>query len=355
MIVSITTDRKAGGLANSLVSYSKALDLIGQQHLVLIPETAPVIKTLETLDNVETIKLNKTKLVFHIVTRFLFSKKLKNALKDCDLILVHNAKFMKHFKRFKHKVAYVNHTGKLRYTVHEAFNIFITSAGLNKFLQAYPNNKSTNKVISHGFDLSENSSQSSAISSEDSDKTLNIMSAGRFLEKKGFQTLIDAASILKKTHANIHIYLYGEGPFLPNLKQQAKSLALENVIFMGWHANLHEEFNKYDAYCSPSLMESFGLATGEAMMHGRPVIATKTDGALEMFPETTETKTEDYGGILVDFSAPEQLAHAMLRLGDDALRKQMGENAKKNIRDNFSLERLSQDLEAFIAEVNQHK
>ena len=158
MIVSITTNREEGGLASSLVSYSKALKMIDENHVILMPETAPIIKNLEILDNVEIIRAGKTSIVFHIVTRFYLSKRLKDALSECDLILVHNARFMKHFKRFKHKLAYVNHSGKLRGTVHEAFNVFITSAGLKKFLEVYPNHKSKNKVICHGFDFAESSS-----------------------------------------------------------------------------------------------------------------------------------------------------------------------------------------------------
>lgn len=350
MIVSITTNREEGGLANSLVSYSKALAMIGEHHLVIIPETAPVIKSLETLDNVEVIKIRKTIIVFHIVTRFFFSIKLKDALHKCHLIFVHNSRFMKYFKRFKHKLAYVNHSGKLRGTVHEAYNIFITATALKKFLKAYPDNKSKNKVICHGFDISDNISRSSTKLSQSSNKTLNIMSAGRFVEKKGFENLITAASILKKINSDIYIYLYGDGVLRPNLEEKTRLLNIENVIFMGWHPDLHKEFNKYDAFCSPSLQEPFGLVIGEAMINGLPVIATKTDGALEVFTENRKGTPEDHGGILVDISAPKQIADAILRLWDSPFKDQMGINAKRNIQKNFSLERLSDDLKTLIAE-----
>lgn len=350
MIVSITTNREEGGLASSLVSYSKAMAPIGEQHLVIIPDTAPVIKTLEKLDNIEVINKRKIVIVFHIFTRFFFSKELKGALRKSHLILVHNARFMRHFKRFEHKLAYINHSGKLRGTVHRAYNIFITTPALKKFLKAYPDNKSKNKVICHGFDISDNISRSSTKLSQSSNKTLNIMSAGRFVEKKGFENLITAASILKKMNSDICIYLYGDGFLRPELEEKTKSLNVENVIFMGWHPDLHKEFNKYDAFCSPSLQEPFGLVIGEAMVNGLPVIATKTDGALEIFKENKKGKTEDHGGILVDISAPEQLAHAMLRLLDASFREQIGTHATSNIQKNYSLKRLSDDLQTLIAE-----
>ena len=98
-----------------------------------------------------------------------------------------------------------------------------------------------------------------------------------------------------------------------------------------------KNLNKYDAFCSPSLQEPFGLVIGEARINGLPVIATKTDGALEIFKENKKGKTEDHGGILVDISAPEQLAHAILRLLDAPFRKQMGTHATRNIQKTTAL------------------
>ena len=72
MIISITLDRKEGGIANSLISYSKALQLIDEEHLVLLPKNAPVIKALESIGNVKILAVNKTVLYFHLCTKFLF-------------------------------------------------------------------------------------------------------------------------------------------------------------------------------------------------------------------------------------------------------------------------------------------
>ena len=47
MIVSVTVDRNKGGIANSLISYSKALNLINEKHLVMLPKNAAVTKVLQ--------------------------------------------------------------------------------------------------------------------------------------------------------------------------------------------------------------------------------------------------------------------------------------------------------------------
>ena len=55
MIVSVTVDRNKGGIANSLVSYSKALHITGKKHLVMVPKNAHVISDLKELENVKTV------------------------------------------------------------------------------------------------------------------------------------------------------------------------------------------------------------------------------------------------------------------------------------------------------------
>ena len=49
MIVSVTVDRNKGGIANSLISYSKALNLINEKHLVVLPKNADAIEVLQDL------------------------------------------------------------------------------------------------------------------------------------------------------------------------------------------------------------------------------------------------------------------------------------------------------------------
>ena len=64
MIVSVTVDRKKGGIANSLISYSKALNFINEQHLVMLPKNASVTKVLQDYSNVEILELNKSCLLY---------------------------------------------------------------------------------------------------------------------------------------------------------------------------------------------------------------------------------------------------------------------------------------------------
>ncbi len=67
MILSITLDRKKGGIANSLISYSKALDLIGEKHFIILPSDASVKNDLLNLPNVQIFSLKKYSLYFQLL------------------------------------------------------------------------------------------------------------------------------------------------------------------------------------------------------------------------------------------------------------------------------------------------
>ena len=344
MIVSVTVDRKKGGIANSLISYSKALNLINEKHLIVLPKNAAAIEVLQDHSNVEILELNKKSLYFHIYTKFILRPDIAKHLKKSKWIFIHNSKLLRYFTNFFDKTGLINHSGKLRNTNHKACNIFITQSGLNRFLKKYPDNASKNIVICHGFDLQKPEIQNYEANS----RSLKIIAAGRFVEKKGFEDLIDAAVMLKQEEITAKINLYGEGPLQSKLVQKINELELENISLMGWHPNLKDEFIKYDIFCIPSLIEPFGLIIGEAMMNGLPVISTKTDGALEIFGSLPE----DRGGILVDFSSPNQIVEAISRLQDEDYRNLLSRNAKANIENNFSLKRLSTDLKQLIDDEN---
>ena len=76
MILSITLDNKIGGIATSLISYSKALNLINEEHWVVLPDNAPVIKDIEKIANVRLVKIKKPLLKFHIYTNFFFNSEI---------------------------------------------------------------------------------------------------------------------------------------------------------------------------------------------------------------------------------------------------------------------------------------
>ena len=94
MIVSISLDNKKGGIANSLISYSKALEMIHEEHWIILPSDASVIQELSKISNVKICSMSKNKLRLHSYTRFFFHQGLKKYLKRPNGFLYTNLSFL---------------------------------------------------------------------------------------------------------------------------------------------------------------------------------------------------------------------------------------------------------------------
>ena len=344
MITSITLDNKLGGIASSLVSYSKALNLKGIKHHIILPNNAAIIDELACLPNVTVHSLPKLFLKLHLALQLTFKPNIKKLLKDSKLVLVHNAKILTSVSKHTSKCALINHSGKLRGLKHSPMNIFITRAGMARFQQAYPGLSSASCVINHGFEASHDGSMKLI---ERTQEDFTIIAAGRFVPKKGFIDLLKAAKILTDKGLKFKMKIFGDGELKQSLESFINENNLDQVTLMGWSDKLKDEFIKGDIFCIPSHQEPFGLIIGEAMLAGLPVVSTKTDGGLEIFGEED---TEGKGGILVEIESPDKIAEAIEKLMDEEKRITLANNAKNNIESNFSLENLATNLSKLINE-----
>lgn len=109
---------------------------------------------------------------------------------------------------------------------------------------------------------------------------LKIVAIGRFVEKKGFRYLVEAAPKL----AGTSIYIYGYGPEEEQLKQLISSVGADNVILAGElpdKRSLHDAYRDADLFVLPCVEAANGDLDGlptvllEAMAAGTPVLSTK--------------------------------------------------------------------------------
>ena len=98
-------------------------------------------------------------------------------------------------------------------------------------------------------------------------------------------------------------------------------------------------------FVSAARSEPFGLAIVEAMAAGMPIIATTSEGAVEIVDDGATGK-------LVPVDNPEALAEAINNLLDNPLeRSRLGHNAQRVARDRYSLARMASDTERVYREV----
>jgi glycosyltransferase involved in cell wall biosynthesis len=124
---------------------------------------------------------------------------------------------------------------------------------------------------------------------------------------KGIDVLLQAArKLIDRGCARFRLTIGGDGPERRALERMAQDLALQgNVHFSGLlsRPQVRTLLQEADIFVLPSLGETFGVAVGEAMACGTPVIATRSGG-----PEFVLGPGD---GILVPANDAEALAGAM--------------------------------------------
>ncbi len=132
-----------------------------------------------------------------------------------------------------------------------------------------------------------------------------IYSAGRLAEVKGFNFLIEAASILKKTRDDLVFVISGEGKLDSELKQQAKAAGIEeSFVFLGFTADIYPFLKGCDLFVLSSILEGMPNVVMEAMAMQKPVVATDVNGVRELM-------IDGRTGLIVPPKDPEALAAAI--------------------------------------------
>jgi glycosyltransferase involved in cell wall biosynthesis len=100
-----------------------------------------------------------------------------------------------------------------------------------------------------------------------------ILSVGRLGPEKNHRCLISAFAIVSPIYPDWCLRIVGEGILRADLEAQTRSLGLQDKIFFpGAISDVDSEYLNSDIFVSPSLYESFGLATVEALLHGLPAV-----------------------------------------------------------------------------------
>lgn len=148
-----------------------------------------------------------------------------------------------------------------------------------------------------------------------------IVSVGRLDPQKDQTLLIEAFSILAARYPDWTLRIVGEGVLRPVLEEKIEASGLAGRVELpGIVRDVASEYARAEMFVLPSLYESFGLTTAEAMASGLPVIGFSD------CPGTNELVIDGRTGILVGSRTPQALAQAMERLiQDEDLRRRYGQ------------------------------
>ena len=123
--------------------------------------------------------------------------------------------------------------------------------------------------------------------------------------------------------------------YLEQLKTQAQELGIASrVRFLPWQEDVWSVYAASDMVVHASTKpEPFGLVLLEAMAAGRPVIATRSGGVVDIVVDQ-ET------GLLVEPGNSDELAQAMTRLIEDhQLAQRCVQQAVDRVKSTFTMER----------------
>lgn len=178
---------------------------------------------------------------------------------------------------------------------------------------------------------------------------MKILCIGNLIPVKGHKYLINAIADLHRKGYEVSLDLIGSGELENEIKNQVKSLKLENYIkILGYmdHSKVQKELNsgKYNLYCQPSLdlgngsHEGIPVSLMEAISAEIPCIATNT-GSIPELIINFET------GLLVEDKNSIALADAIQRLLIDSnLANTLIENAFIKVLKDFNQDLNNQKL-----------
>ncbi len=174
-----------------------------------------------------------------------------------------------------------------------------------------------------------------------------VLFVGGLKARKNLFMLLDLWRDVAAVDGHAHLVVVGGGALLPKLKTRAERLGIAGrVTFTGYvpEADKPTYYRLADVFVFPSSMEGFGLAVGEAMSSGLPIVASNRGSIPELVPDGE-------GGFLCDPDVPSAFAERLLLLlRDRALRDKLGQASAARIDQLFRWERCARLTAAMYEE-----
>ena len=179
---------------------------------------------------------------------------------------------------------------------------------------------------------------------------MKFVFVGRLIERKGLLEMVEVFNILKDTHPNIQLDIYGEGDFQATLKKYIDHHNLQNIIKL--NGSVVNGWKKiYEAHCFlfPSWYEGFSGSLVEAMMSGIPIVASD----IEM---NKEAITDIETGLLFKVKDKQEFLEKVFKMIEhypDMIL--MGKRARKEAIERFDINVIAKQYEGFLKSVVNNK
>jgi glycosyltransferase involved in cell wall biosynthesis len=318
--------KKEGRFLNLLDNLPKDIKVI---DLKMSQARYAIFKILKVINDVKPdivfSTLGHLNLLISIIRPF-YSKKIKFISRESNTVSIENEgeKYPKLFDLLYKKV-------------YNNFDLIITQSNYMRddLVQNFGIQKEKIAVIYNPVDIKNVSKKSLESTKEVFNKNkINLIAAGRLVPQKGFDVLVDTISLLDD---RFHLTLLGEGDDEEVIKQQIKTLGLEDKItLLGFQHNPYFYMKEADFFILSSRYEGLPNVVLESNACGTPCIAFDTAGG------TAEVIEDGKTGVLVEnFDAP-SLANSIIK----AVEMDFDTNYIQNFcKINFSVEKIVKEYE----------
>jgi glycosyltransferase involved in cell wall biosynthesis len=281
----------------------------GKKHRV------PVVYTFHTIW--EDYAANYFPLVPDFLLRFMVRKYLKSLLKRSDVIIVPTAQIAGMIKTYK---------------VRKETRLLPTGVDPALFSHSPETVAAFRKRLQEKYPFLEG-------------KRI-LMFAGRVAKEKNIGFIIELMKELRGKHPDLALLIAGNGPDLDYYREEAASLGVGgDCVFTGYleRSELALCYAVSKVFVFPSLTETQGLVTIEAMLSGVPVVAIGVLG-------TVEVMGGDNGGFMVQNDREEFKTRLLQLLEDDKLYREKSAEALRHAQ-RWTLEEITGKLVAIYREV----
>jgi phosphatidylinositol alpha-1,6-mannosyltransferase len=173
---------------------------------------------------------------------------------------------------------------------------------------------------------------------------LELLSIGRLVLRKGFQQIIEALGIVKRTRDDFHLRIVGYGRAEDEIRRVLDEHAVaDNVSFLGRveYKDIASYYLSSDAYLFYGAREGSSLAMIEAAAYGLPLLASD-------HPGNRSYVEHGRSGFLVEHRNPRALADAVLEmLNRRAELPAMGQLSRE-IAERYSWAKIAARYDSFI-------
>lgn len=166
-----------------------------------------------------------------------------------------------------------------------------------------------------------------------SDNEKIVFFAGRIVNEKGIQILLQAAPKILANYHNVKFVIAGRGPCLDELKGLEDYLGISGKVYFTGYLNdvqITKMYKAIDIATFPSLYEPFGIVALEGMLAGAATVVSDVGGLNEIVSHGIDG-LKSYAG------NPNSLADSILEaLYNEELCRSMAKNAREKVIREFN-------------------